>query len=910
MAEFKEENLFTGAAQSQGFAPAQAPDISPLLRENMGVWDRNFSKLQSQQQAINEAQLKQKINLYEGLKDFSPKFMEAAEMLGGAYINNRMVEANAKTRNWGAENNFGEPLEKTQQQQAALKGIQQEDGQIAIIANEAVNTNEPLEYINQIKQLPQYDRIVGRQNYLKNRKAAAPNSLSNYLSQKNTHRAADGSTFTTDQANLDPAKMAVVVRDWALGYDTETGVEHFSKFALTDYNEGIRKLQESTIEFARNQNNIRTSHGLRANRLEGFKNGTVSINGLVNGLVGTVDESGKKYGFKESWDYVFTQVIPAGYRNGWLDDTKLVGPGGWDGDGKGGLLGELSSLDPTKTLLQMYGIRAGDLRETVRKIKTNKRSELNGARQDRHRQLLELGLKYFRNEDGNGWDGDYVKGEQFIEQLQLRDPEADLSALKIFTAYNKKQVNAQFWQEELEERKNNFTLSTQTLNDSSIPAEYREQYREEAAEQDAIRAGFELSDSQLRTELASDLRESLGETSLDKTASGLQTATSIAVQQVRANIYRQYQTRDPKDVSQAEAVAAVRKDIIEKKGAFAVSSFELQKGKTSNYFTRFTPATTQTPQGQMAAAASYSTDYQLKAYQKDPSVITQVPMVETAVLQQMAADIRAGKEPEVPGIYRTLYNSNKGGYKTLADFVNANLAIPTLGISERLTPTHTDRLKQRTNDPGIQSFLDKADTIAGLQMGQALSVPGSTRDPRFMNPAVAQAYGQSADPKPSPGGKLSNWASTSLTPEEQALLRTIRFAEGTDSAAGYNTMFTFKQFTDMSRHPRMLNRSGKLVSDAAGAYQYLSTTWQPYADGLKVKDFSPESQDKVAHHHIKRLGVNPKQLLTREMLAKLAPTWASLPKAGGGSVYAGQTAKQADRLLRYYNNALTQIRGY
>ena len=898
MAEFKEENLFQGAAQSQGFAPQQAPDISPLLRENAGVWDRNFSKLESQQQAINEAQLKKKINLYEGLKDFSPKFMEAAEMLGKAYINNRMVEANAKTRNWGAENNFGEPIEKSQQQQAALKGIQQEDGQIAIIANEAVSNNEPLDYINAIKQLPQYDRIVATQNYLKNRKAAASNSLSKYLLKENTHRAADGTTFTTSQANLDPVKTTIVVRDWALGYDTETGVENFSKFALTDYNEGIRKLQESTIDFARNQNNIRTSHGIRATRIEGFKNGTVSVNGLVNGLVGTVDENGKKYGFKEAWDYVFTKVFPAGYRNGWMDDTKLEA-----------LLQEKSGVDPNKTLAQMYELRLGDLRETVRKIKTNKRSELNGARQDRHRQALDLGLNYFRNADGKGWDGDYVKGLEFINELKLRFPEGDFSALDVFVNQAKANVNKEFWAEELEERKQNFTLSTQALNDSSVPAQYREQYREEAARQDAIRAGFELSDSQLRTELSTDLRESLGETSLDKTASGLQTATSIAVQRVRANIYRQYLS-DPNNVSQAKAVADVRKEIIEKKGPFGVSSFELQKGKTANYFTTFTPQTAQTPQGQMAAASSYSTDYQLRSYQKDPSVITQVPMVEAAVLQQMAADIRAGKQPEVPGIYRVLYNSNKGGYSTLADFVNANLSIPTLGISERLTPTHTDRLKERTNDPKIQSFLDRADTIAGLQMGQALATPGATRDQRFMNPAVAQAYGQSADPKPNPGGKLSNWASTNLTPEEQALLRTIRYAEGTDSAAGYTTMFTFKQFSDMSRHPRMLNRSGKLVSDAAGAYQYLSTTWQPYADGLKVKDFSPESQDKVAHHHIKKLGVNPKQLLTREMLAKLAPTWASLPKAGGGSVYAGQTAKKADRLLRYYNNALTEIRGY
>jgi len=903
MAEFKEESLFTGAAQSQGFAPDQAPDISPFLRENAGTWDRNIAKLQSQQQAINDAQLQRKIQLYEGLKDFSPKFMEAAKLLGNAYINNRMVEANARTRNWGLENNFGEPIEKTQQQQAAEQAIAEEDGAAAVVANEMANNGEDIGVVNKIKQLPQYDRIVATRNYLSNREKLADQSFKNYLTQEHKHVDENGNSFTTSEANFDPARTYIVARDWALGYDTETGTENFSTYALTNYNETIRKLQNGAVDFARDQRDLRESHSLRANRIEAFKNGNISINSLVNGVVATYDDKGKKYGFTEAWDFVFTKVIPAGYRNGWMDDTKLFGP---KGDGEGGLLGEKSTVDPNKTLLQMYGMRVGDLKETIRKIKTNKRSELNGARQDRHRQLLNLGLDYFRNQ----WDGDYVKGEQFIEQLQLRDPEADLSALKVFTSYNKKQVNAQFWQEELEERKNNFTLSTQTLNDSSIPSEYREQYREEAAEQDAIRAGFELSDSQLRSELSNDLRESLGETSLETTASGLQTATSVAVQQVRANIFRQYQTRDPKDVSQAEAVAAVRKDIIEKKGAFAVSSFELSKGVTSNYFTRFTPKTAQTPQGQMAAVASYSKDYQLQSYQKDPSVITQVPMVEAAVLQQMAADIRAGKEPEVPGIYRTLYNSNKGGYKTLADFVNANLAIPTLGISERLTPTHTDRLKQRTNDPGIQSFLDRADTISGLQMGQALATPGSTRDQRFMNPAVAKAYGQSADPKPNPGGKLSNWASTSLTPEEQALLRTIRFAEGTDSAAGYNTMFTFKQFTDMSRHPRQINVSGRLRSDAAGAYQYLSTTWQPYADGLQLKDFSPESQDKVAHHHIKKLGVNPKQLLTREMLAKLAPTWASLPKAGGGSVYAGQSAKNADRLLRYYNNALTEIRGY
>jgi len=908
MAEFKEENLFTGAAQSQGFAPAQAPDISPLLRENAGVWDRNFAKAHSQQAIQNDAELKRKVQMYEGLGAFSPKFMEAAKLLGEAYINNRMVEANAKTRNWGLDNNFGAPIEQTQQQQAAEEAVAAEDGEMAVVANEMVKNGEPLDVLNAIKALPQYDRIVATKNYLTNRQLVADRSFKTYLTQENTHVDAQGNKFTTSQANFDPAKTYIVARDWALQFDTETGVENFSEYALRKYNEQILKIQNGAVDYARDQNNLRQSHATRAGRIEAFKNGDITINQLVHGVVGTAETKDKRYTFATAWDFVFEKVIPALYRNGGMDDTKLLGPGGWEGDGKGGLLGEKSTIDPSKTLLQMYSLRVADLKETVRKIKTNRRSELNGARQDMHRQILDLGYAYFRNADGKGWDGDYVKGEQFIADLQLRAPEADLSALKVFTSRAKQNVNTDFWKEELEERKQNFTLSSSTLNDDSIPAALREQYRQDAADQDAVRAGFELSDSQLRTELSTDLRESLGQTSLDKTASGLQTATSYAVSQVRANLYRQF-LRDPNNVSQAEAVAAVRKDIIEKKGQFAVSSFELGKDKTSNYFTQFTPKTTQTPQGQMAAATNITLPAKLAAYNQDPTIITQAPMVDVAVLEQMAADIRAGKQPEVPAIYRTLYSSNKAGYNTLADFVNANLSIPVLGISERLTPTHTDRLKERTSDPGIQSFLDRADTIAGLQQGQALATPGATRDSRFMNPAVAQRYNSSANPMPNPGGSLSSIfekdAPTQATNRIRALLRTIRYAEGTDHAMGYNTMFTGKKFTDTSRHPRQINVSGNLRSDAAGAYQYLSTTWQPYADKLGITDFSPRSQDRVAVKHLYALGVTPTELLTREMIDKLSGTWASFPTLKTGTSRYGQGGKTFEQLLRYYNNALS-----
>jgi len=129
---------------------------------------------------------------------------------------------------------------------------------------------------------------------------------------------------------------------------------------------------------------------------------------------------------------------------------------------------------------------------------------------------------------------------------------------------------------------------------------------------------------------------------------------------------------------------------------------------------------------------------------------------------------------------------------------------------------------------------------------------------------------------------------------------------------GYQTMFTGRKFTDMSKHPEKINYgivNGKRTgSDAAGAYQYLSTTWKPYADQLKITDFSPTSQDRVALKHIRALGVDPSQLLTREIIDKLSGTWASFPTLATGTSAYDQGGKRFEQLLRYYNNALNYYR--
>lgn len=144
--------------------------------------------------------------------------------------------------------------------------------------------------------------------------------------------------------------------------------------------------------------------------------------------------------------------------------------------------------------------------------------------------------------------------------------------------------------------------------------------------------------------------------------------------------------------------------------------------------------------------------------------------------------------------------------------------------------------------------------------------------------------------------------------------RVIRFAEGTLHERGYNTQFTGRQFEDLSRHPRQLNTSGKHTSDAAGAYQFLSTTWDTAKNALNLPDFSVASQEKAGRYLTQQRGVNPDTVFqTKEefkaAMDKLAPEWASLPYSGvspqgygRGSSYYGQGGKKLDELWAVYNN--------
>lgn len=136
----------------------------------------------------------------------------------------------------------------------------------------------------------------------------------------------------------------------------------------------------------------------------------------------------------------------------------------------------------------------------------------------------------------------------------------------------------------------------------------------------------------------------------------------------------------------------------------------------------------------------------------------------------------------------------------------------------------------------------------------------------------------------------------------RAFLALIRWAEGTAGEYGYRTMVGGRLFNGWTDHPRQMhsgvfNNGTAWRSTAAGAYQFLASTWDEARAALGLPDFSPKSQDEAAVWLIKRAGALDalEEGRLKDALIKCSPTWASLPYAP----YGQPTRTYAD-CERYY----------
>lgn len=122
-------------------------------------------------------------------------------------------------------------------------------------------------------------------------------------------------------------------------------------------------------------------------------------------------------------------------------------------------------------------------------------------------------------------------------------------------------------------------------------------------------------------------------------------------------------------------------------------------------------------------------------------------------------------------------------------------------------------------------------------------------------------------------------------------LMLITFTEGTDrQKTPYNELFGFTNFVGHDKHPNILIKSANYRSTAAGRYQILKKT----ADFLKMKDFTPESQDLAAIQLIKNAKAYEDVVAGNweKAINKTNKIWASLP----GSPYGQPTHKMSDAI--------------
>lgn len=141
-------------------------------------------------------------------------------------------------------------------------------------------------------------------------------------------------------------------------------------------------------------------------------------------------------------------------------------------------------------------------------------------------------------------------------------------------------------------------------------------------------------------------------------------------------------------------------------------------------------------------------------------------------------------------------------------------------------------------------------------------------------------------------------------PNVQALLRVIRAGEGTSDPDGYRRIFGGKLFTSYADHPRQTVRANGYTSTAAGAYQFLASTWDETRRIMGLQDFSPRSQDFAAVGRIQARGAldDAKAGRLDAAIKKVAREWASLP----GSPY-GQPVISWDKARALYAQAGGEI---
>jgi muramidase (phage lysozyme) len=201
-----------------------------------------------------------------------------------------------------------------------------------------------------------------------------------------------------------------------------------------------------------------------------------------------------------------------------------------------------------------------------------------------------------------------------------------------------------------------------------------------------------------------------------------------------------------------------------------------------------------------------------------------------------------------------------------------------------------------TSEPNDGQFGEKTEAAVKLfQSKHALTIDGIVGQQTWAELLKVEPFEVTMISRP----ESSNNGKASITKQQKAFLDMISVHEGTSGPDGYRVMFTGKLFDNgFVDHPRQLQYANGISSDAAGRYQFLSTTWDACKQALGLPDFSPDSQDRAAIYLIRQRGaleyVNAGDVVGACNLVSYE--WASLPPGRYGQ--PAITFEQAEELFQ------------
>jgi muramidase (phage lysozyme) len=268
--------------------------------------------------------------------------------------------------------------------------------------------------------------------------------------------------------------------------------------------------------------------------------------------------------------------------------------------------------------------------------------------------------------------------------------------------------------------------------------------------------------------------------------------------------------------------------------------------------------------------------------------------------QKVMLQAKYDMEQKILGLNRTESDRQAAFTDKLEKF-----KLETAKASGRIQQAYAEKSGQLVE--GYTTAAAKILMTGGQNAGAALEA-SAARSAQALTSALAAANSGGGGVGAGGNYKIDDIADKTLPAATRALLKTIRFAEGTAGENGYRTMFTGKLFTDMSKHPRAIQRGGGYASDAAGAYQFLSPTW----DGIGGGAMTPARQDRGAVALARRRGVDTAmpQGFTKDVADRLAPEWASFPTKATGTSYYGQGGKSFEVLKSYYDRELAKEQAF